>query len=45
MSLEVSLRGGPEWLPGSKAEIALTVLYQGQEQILIQRDVLINQVF
>ena len=45
MSLEVSLRGGPEWLPGSKAEIAVTVLYQGQEQILIQRDVLISQVF
>ncbi|MGR5064135.1 hypothetical protein [Photobacterium sp. DNB22_13_2] len=45
MSLEVSLRGGPEWLPGSKADIAVTVLYQGQEQVLIQRDVLVSQVF
>ncbi|MGF1738222.1 hypothetical protein [Photobacterium satsumensis] len=45
MSLEVSLRGGPEWLPGSKADIAVTVLYQGQEQVLIQRNVLISQVF
>ncbi|PSW08891.1 hypothetical protein C9J01_22610 [Photobacterium rosenbergii] len=45
MSLEVSMRGGPEWLPGSKADIAVTVLYQGQEQVVIQRDVLISQVF
>ncbi|WEM41910.1 hypothetical protein PTW35_15075 [Photobacterium sp. DA100] len=45
MSLEVSLRGGPEWLPGSKADIAVTILYQGQEQIVVQRDVLISQVF
>ena len=45
MSLEVSLRGGPEWLPGSKADIAVTVLYKGQEQVLIQQGVLINQVF
>lgn len=45
MSLEVSLRGGPEWLPGSKADIAVTVLYQGQEQVLIQRGVLVSQVF
>lgn len=45
MSLEVSLRGGPEWLPGSKAYIAVTVLYQGQEQVLIQRGVLVSQVF
>ena len=45
MSLEVSMRGGPEWVPGSKADIAVTVLYQGQEQVVIQRDVLISQVF
>lgn len=45
MSLEVSMRGGPEWLPGSKADIAVTVLYQGQEQVVIQQEVLISQVF
>ncbi|AJR09888.1 hypothetical protein C9J03_10270 [Photobacterium gaetbulicola] len=45
MSLEVSLRGGPEWPAGSKADIAVTVLYQGQELIVVQRDVLISQVF
>ena len=45
MSLAVSMRGGPEWLPGSKADIAVTVLYQGQEQVVIQQEVLISQVF
>lgn len=44
-SLELALRGGPEWLPGSKADIAVTVLYQGKEHTLVQKAVPISQVF
>ncbi|MGF1685545.1 hypothetical protein L4C36_02500 [Photobacterium japonica] len=44
-SLEVALRGGPEWLPDSEVNVAVTVLYQGQEHIVIQKAVVISQVF
>ncbi|MGF1725984.1 hypothetical protein [Photobacterium nomapromontoriensis] len=44
-SLELALRGGPEWLSGSKVDVAVTVLYQGKEQTLVQKAVLISQVF
>ncbi|MGF1699721.1 hypothetical protein L4D09_05315 [Photobacterium makurazakiensis] len=45
MSLEAALHGGPEWLPGSKADIAVTVSFDGHEHTLIEKGVLINQVF
>lgn len=44
-SLEVALRGGPEWQPQSQINVAVTVLYQGQEHIVIQKAVVISQVF
>ncbi|MGF1681137.1 hypothetical protein [Photobacterium minamisatsumaniensis] len=45
MSLEAALQGGPEWLPGSKADIAVTISFDGHEHTLIEKGVLINQVF
>lgn len=44
-SLEVALRGGPEWQPSSTVNVAVTVLYQGQEHTVIQKQVVIAQVF
>ncbi|GHA51214.1 hypothetical protein ACFFLZ_16480 [Photobacterium aphoticum] len=44
-SLEVALRGGPEWQPSSTVNVAVTVLFQGQEHTVIQKQVVIAQVF
>jgi len=45
LSLEVVLRGGPEWVPGSKVNIAVNIMHGGQEHTLIQQDVVLSQVF
>ncbi|MCW8330106.1 hypothetical protein MD588_14955 [Photobacterium sp. SDRW27] len=45
LSLEVILRGGPEWVPGSKVNIAVNILHGGQEHTLVQHDVILSQVF
>ncbi|KLV04387.1 hypothetical protein ABT56_14690 [Photobacterium aquae] len=43
--IEVALRGGPEWIPGSKADIALTLLYKGKEYVLVEKGIVIEQVY
>ncbi|PSW19014.1 hypothetical protein C9I98_14290 [Photobacterium sanctipauli] len=45
MSVEVALSGGPEWVPGSKADIAVTVLFKGSEHILVEKGIVIDQVY
>lgn len=45
LSLEVALRGGPEWKPGSKVNIAVNIMHGGQEHILVQHDVVLAEVF
>ncbi|MBV1839662.1 hypothetical protein [Photobacterium ganghwense] len=41
--LEIAINGGPEWLPGGKANIAVTLLYKGQEHVLVETGVLLEQ--
>lgn len=45
LSLEVVLRGGPEWVPGSEVNIAVIILHGGQEYPLVQYGVVIAEVF
>ena len=45
LSLEIVLRGGPEWAPGSKVNIAVIIMHGGQEHTLVQHGVMLSQVF
>ncbi|MCG7586061.1 hypothetical protein [Photobacterium sp. OFAV2-7] len=45
LTLEVVLREGPEWAPGSRVDIAVIFLLGGAEHIIVQHDVELGEVF
>ena len=45
LTLEVVLREGPEWVPGSRVDIAVIFMFGGVEYIIVQHDVELAQVF
>ena len=45
LTLEVVLREGPEWAPGSRVDIAMIFMFGGVEYIIVQHDVELAQVF
>ncbi|WP_299018971.1 hypothetical protein [uncultured Photobacterium sp.] len=45
LTLEVVMRAGPEWDPGSLVDVAIIFTFNGEEFKLVQHDVALSQVF